>query len=115
LEKAGWEIGLHSHRHENYCELDSDQILVDLRLATETLAEICAKPLPALAYPYGRRPVDVEAKSRFRGILASAGVRIAFRIGNRVNRLPLKDVYDINRIGPRGDRDLAFFKRQIRW
>jgi peptidoglycan/xylan/chitin deacetylase (PgdA/CDA1 family) len=115
LEEAGWEIGLHSHRHENYGELDAEQIAADLRMATETLGRICATPLPALAYPYGRRPVGADAKSQLHRVLATGGVHIAFRIGNRVNRLPLKDVYDLNRIGPRGDRDLEFFQRQIRW
>ena len=40
-------------------------------------------------------------------------MRIAFRIGNRINRLPLRDRFEINRLGVRGDRELGFFRRQL--
>ncbi len=115
LEAAGWEIGLHSHRHENYAELGADRVAADLKLATETLRQVCARPLPALAYPYGRPPASGPAREALQAALRGAGIEIAFRIGNRINPQPLRRVFEVERIGPRGDCSAAYFRRQIRW
>ncbi len=115
LEAAGWDIGLHSHRHLNYAEIRPEEIAGDLAAATAALRQLCARPLPALAYPYGRRLTERSPKERLDAMLRGAGLVAAFRIGNRINALPPVDAFDLNRIGPRGDRGLAFFQRQILW
>jgi hypothetical protein len=47
--------------------------------------------------------------------LGALGIRLGFRIGNRVNPLPLADPFEINRLGVRGDESLATFRRRIAW
>jgi peptidoglycan/xylan/chitin deacetylase (PgdA/CDA1 family) len=115
LVADGWDIGLHSHGHENYRTLSPEKIEADVRAAWTTLAEIGVTPAPALAYPYGGRQRDAEGRRAMHAALARAGVRAAFRIGNRINRLPVTDAFEIQRLGPRGDASFAAFKRLIRW
>ena len=84
----------------------------------ENLAALGAlglRPVPALAYPYGRRPNAREARAAMVDALLAAGVRAAFRIGNRVNSLPLTNGFEINRLDVRGDRPQAAFQRKIRF
>ena len=47
--------------------------------------------------------------------LRECGVRLAFRIGNRINRLPLADPFEIQRLSVRGDESFGAFQRRIRW
>lgn len=115
LTDAGWELGLHSHRHLNYQTLRAAEIAADLQACQQTFGELSLRSCAALAYAYGRRPRAPEARQRMHSDLRAINVRIAFRIGNRINRLPLSDGFEINRLGVRGDRGLAAFQRQIWW
>ena len=58
----------------------------------------------------GLRPNELDVE-----VFREAGVKMAFRIGNRVNPLPLRDRYEINRLGVRGDESMAAFRRKIKW
>lgn len=115
LAAEGWEIGLHSHTHRNFRTLSADEIAADVRENFSALRALGLAPVPALAYPYGGRPRAVDDRVAMRAALRTAGVRLAFRIGNRVNPLPLRAPLEINRLGVRGDRSFAAFQRQIRW
>lgn len=115
LADAGWELGLHSHRHVNFAQLGPTEISADLQAGVEAMKRLGLPRVAALAYPYGGRPRGMDARRRMRADLRAADVQIAFRIGNRVNRLPLRDGFEINRLSVRGDRDFGFFQRQVRW
>lgn len=115
LAARGFEIALHSHRHENYAGLTAAQIADDVRASYAVLREIGLTPVPALAYPFGGRPRDPAALTAMKTVLREHGVRLAFRIGNRVNRLPLADPLEIQRLGIRGDESFGAFQRKIRW
>lgn len=41
------------------------------------------------------------------------GVSLAFRVGNRVNGLPLADPLEIQRLSVRGDESLGAFQRKV--
>jgi peptidoglycan/xylan/chitin deacetylase (PgdA/CDA1 family) len=112
LATDGWELGLHSHRHENYANLAPAQIAEDVRASFAAFAAHGLPVVPALAYPYGGRPRDGAA---MKAALREAGVRLAFRIGNRVNPLPLADPFEIHRLGSRGDASFGAFQRKVRW
>lgn len=114
-EAGGFELGLHSHRHVNYGELGADEIAADVRANFAAFASLGLDPVPALAFPYGRRPRDYAGRATMRATLEAAGVRLAFRIGNRLNRLPLADRFEIQRLGVRGDESFGAFQRKTRW
>lgn len=115
LAAAGWEIGLHSHAHVSYATLDADRIERDARQNFAALGELGLTPVPALAYPYGHRPGRGTARAAMKTALQAAGVRIAFRIGNRINALPIREAFEINRLDVRGDRSFAVFRRKMNW
>lgn len=111
----GFELGLHSHRHVNFQQLDAGQIASDIRENFAALQALGCGFLPALAYPYGARPRHTVALAAMKTALRAEGVQAAFRIGGRINRLPVADPFEINRIGVRGDRPPGAFQHAVRW
>jgi len=115
LAARGFGVALHSHRHENYAGLTAAQISADVRASFSALEQIGLTPVPALAYPYGGRPKQATALAAMKRTLVECGVRLAFRVGNRVNRLPLADPLEIQRLSVRGDESFGAFQRRMRW
>lgn len=115
LVESGWELGLHSHRHRNYAELSAAEIAADIWENFAAFRACNLTPVPALAYAYGGRPRAFADRRAMQAALRDAGVRLGFRIGNRVNPLPVRDRFEINRIGVRGDESFGAFQRKIRW
>ncbi len=114
LSGEGLELGLHSHQHENFATLSITQIADDVRENFAAFRTLELTPIPALAYPFGRRPQGVEREAMATA-LRESGVRLAFRIGNRINSLPLPDLLEINRLSVRGDESFPAFQRKVRW
>jgi peptidoglycan/xylan/chitin deacetylase (PgdA/CDA1 family) len=96
------EFGLHSADHKNYKHLLPDQIDADIQENISALTSLGIHFVPAFAYPYGGRPGDRGVYARMTGSFSKAGIKLAFRIGNRVNRLPLKHPFEVKRISIRG-------------
>jgi peptidoglycan/xylan/chitin deacetylase (PgdA/CDA1 family) len=115
LAADGFELGVHSHRHENYAELSAAQVTADVREGFATLRGLGLAVAPALAYPYGGRPRAAGARVAMQAALRESGVRLAFRVGNRVNRLPLANALEIQRLSVRGDESLGAFQRRVAW
>jgi peptidoglycan/xylan/chitin deacetylase (PgdA/CDA1 family) len=115
LAAGGFEIALHSHRHENYASLTAAQIADDVVASFAALSALGLTPAPALAYPYGGRPRGWPALWVVKNELWENGVRLAFRIGNRINPLPLLDPLEVQRLSIRGDESFSSFQRKIRW
>lgn len=111
LDPALIELALHSHSHRAFDELSIAEIEDDLQKNLRFFAEHRLPVTPALAYPYGARPKHKMAElSRS---LAALGIRTAFRVGNRVNRLPLASPYEIQRINVTGTTSAALFKSKL--
>lgn len=109
-----FELALHSHRHPNYRHVAGDAIRMDI---AENLAAMRATKLPflpAFAFPYGGRPKDRATNEAMRDALRQAGIQLAFRIGGRLNRFPLRDRYEVQRIDINGTDTLASFARKVR-
>jgi peptidoglycan/xylan/chitin deacetylase (PgdA/CDA1 family) len=105
------ELGLHSHAHRSFSSLSIDEIEADIRNNQAFFAMHDLAVAPVLAYPYGARPQNSMVALSQR--LAALKIRIAFRIGNRVNRLPIADPYQIQRIDVRGDESAIAFRRKL--
>jgi hypothetical protein len=48
-------------------------------------------------------------------VLKEKDLRLAFRIGNRINRLPVKEPFVVQRIDIRGDETFRRFQRKLKW
>ena len=115
LAANGCELAIHSHRHENYADLSATQVTADLHAAFATLQRLALPFVPALAYPFGARPRGARARSAFQATLRQCGVRLALRIDNRLNSLPLANPLEIQRLSVRGDETFPQFQRKIAW
>lgn len=110
-----FELALHSHRHLNYKHQTAPAIQADL---TENIAAFHALNLPyapAFAYPYGGRPKDSATKRAMQETMQQRGIQLAFRIGNRLNRFPFSNRYELQRLDIRGTDSLAQFARKVRF
>ena len=105
------ELALHSHSHRAFAELSLGEIEDDLRKNLEFFDSHRIPFTPALAYPYGSRPKGTMRELARR--LDVLGIPLAFRVGNRINRLPLANRHEIQRIDVNGEASDTTFRRKL--
>lgn len=108
------ELGHHSFFHRKYATLTIDEIQEDFDKSFELIRQNDLKVYPALAYPYGNYPKKGNQKVDFFKVLEKNNIKMAFRIGNRVNRFPLRNKFEIQRIDIKGQDSLTVFKWKLR-
>jgi peptidoglycan/xylan/chitin deacetylase (PgdA/CDA1 family) len=114
LDPALIEFGLHSHKHQNFKHLNLAEMEKDLLACQQFFKENNLPFVQALAYPYGGRPKDKFVLKSMKNLFQESGIRAAFRIGNKVNSLKIKDIYEINRIDIRGTDSFFQFKMKLK-
>jgi len=97
------EFACHTFDHRSYNELSIEEIRKDLCQMFARFRELGLEVRPFLAYTYGAFPKKDPAKlSALFQVLGGYGITAAFRIGNRINYLPLKKRFLIQRVDVRG-------------
>lgn len=114
LDSQNIELGHHSFFHKKYSSLSDEEIHDDFEKSFHLIAENNLNVYPALAYPYGNYPKKGSRKNAFFELLEKNNIKMAFRIGNRVNRFPLKNKFEIQRIDIKGQDSLTTFKWKLR-
>lgn len=109
------ELGLHSFAHKRYTTLTVDEINTDFSKCFEIIEQNGLKVYNALAYPYGNYPKKEPNKSVFTTILQQNNVKAGLRIGNRINKFPFKNPYEIMRIDIKGEDSMLKFKLKLRF
>ena len=110
------EFALHTFSHQSYSELSLPDITTDIEKTIAWFSTANIPLTPAHAYTYGAFPRDDKDKRlAMTKILQQKGVKMAFRIGNRLNFLPLKDPFFIQRIDIRGTDSFAKFRRKLQF
>jgi peptidoglycan/xylan/chitin deacetylase (PgdA/CDA1 family) len=90
MGKAHVQFGLHTMYHKNYHELTLAEIDEDMRVSKQRLDELGIPYQPVFAYPFAYYFKDNPVKqAEVFGILKKHGVRYAFKVGDRLNSLPL--------------------------
>ncbi len=110
------QYGHHSLDHKNLMDLSQAEWVEEIGSGIKALKTLPLTIENAWAYTYGSFPK--RNKSQFANlstIFKSNGVSCAFRIGNRINRLPLSKPYAIQRLDIRGDESFDKFKRKVRF
>jgi peptidoglycan/xylan/chitin deacetylase (PgdA/CDA1 family) len=107
------EFGMHSHGHESYENYSAAQVEDDLSQCLHALEESGCRFTRVFAYPYGRMPKDAGAVHAMRDFFRRHEIAFAARIGSRINRLPLKDVYELKRTAIRGTDSFREFKTKL--
>lgn len=109
------ELGYHSFSHQKYSELSLSEIEIDTKKAFDTASESTLPLTASLAYPYGKFPRKNPEKETFFNHLKENNFNYGLRIGNRVNRFPFKNPFEINRIDVKGEFSLKKFGRKLKF
>ncbi|MEC4005366.1 polysaccharide deacetylase family protein [Flavobacterium sp. SUN052] len=114
LNSKSIELGHHSFFHQKYAMLNLDEIQEDFDKSHDLIIKNNLKVYPSLAYPYGNYPKKRIEKEQFFKLLEKNNIKMAFRIGNRVNKFPFKNKFEIQRIDVKGQDSLTTFKWKLR-
>ncbi|QEC44425.1 polysaccharide deacetylase [Pseudobacter ginsenosidimutans] len=109
------EFGLHSYDHQSYKTLSPEALQLDIRKTADWLSAQGIPFQPCIAFPYGAYPKKNPVKyKRFTEALEKSGMVLAFRIGNRLNAMPLKKPLLVQRLDIRGDDSFEDFVRLVK-
>jgi peptidoglycan/xylan/chitin deacetylase (PgdA/CDA1 family) len=112
MDPAIVEYGLHSFDHRNYACMTPLGVEQDLDRCLSTMDVMGVPYQPCLAYPYGAFPRrNGHDRGQLFNVLEKHGIRLAFGIGNRLNRLPLPEPFLVQRLEIRGDESFRSFRR----
>ncbi|PQB04728.1 polysaccharide deacetylase family protein [Aureitalea marina] len=115
LDQQLIELAHHSFAHQPFDQMEREEIWADLDQAIQTSVKGQLRLSPAIAYPYGKFPRTSPEFQNFKDILKDKGIKWGLRIGNRVNRFPFKDPYQIQRLDIKGEYSLGRFARKLRF
>lgn len=109
------EFGMHSFDHKNYAELSSLELEYDLGQCRTALEIMGIKFQSCVAFPYGAFPRRNRKRQAvfFKTLLRNKTV-LAFRIGNRLNPLPIKNPLLIQRLDVKGNLHFEKFVKLLR-
>lgn len=109
------ELGFHSFDHKKYAEMSEVEINEDFEKCNQVIEQNGLKVYNALAYPYGNYPKTEPEKTQFKSVLKHNNVKMGLRIGNKVNKFPFKNPYEIMRIDVKGEDSMLKFKLKLRF
>lgn len=109
------QFAWHSFRHGHYKSMSEAEVAEDLDKSQKFIDGSGLNVYPAIAYPFGSYPKKAEANIKFKEIMKSKGLKMGFRIGNRVNRFPFNDKFEIQRIDVRGEDTLFKFRLKLKF
>lgn len=113
LDPSVFSLALHSHEHINYQNLSLEDIEKDVLQNLDFFTKNNLPFAPALAYPYGGRPKNVDVLRGMKNVFEKHKIQLAFRIGNRINSFKIKDLYELKRIDIRGTDSFETFKKKV--
>lgn len=113
LNRKYFEIGLHSHSHQNFKTVSADFIENDLKKNMQILDEENIEYSKVLAYPYGKYPKKNPNKQAVFSVLQHLSILYAVRIGNKINFFPSRKSYELCRIDIKGKDTLINFKLKL--
>jgi peptidoglycan/xylan/chitin deacetylase (PgdA/CDA1 family) len=93
------QFGLHTYHHQSYSKLSLIEIAEDLSQTKIRLQQLGIPIQPCHAYTFGAYNQKDETKRlAMFDILQQNGIRLAFRVSNWVDKLPVKNKFFISRI-----------------
>ncbi|WP_115124047.1 polysaccharide deacetylase family protein [Marinirhabdus gelatinilytica] len=109
------ELAYHSFQHRNYDALSASEVETDTQTCFQKVSEENLNFTKVLAYPYGKFPRKDPEKEQFFQQLKENGFQLALRIGNRIEKYPFHNPFEINRIDVKGEWSLLKFKRKLKF
>ena len=115
LDPSVIELGLHSFAHRPYSSLSLESIQEDFKKCHDFVSKHKLNIPNVLAYPYGNFPRKEPQKTQFFEELVKQNIAYGLRIGNRLNKLPLKNNYELNRLDIKGEDSLFKFRMKLKF
>jgi peptidoglycan/xylan/chitin deacetylase (PgdA/CDA1 family) len=116
LDASIFSLALHTHRHASFGSLTTDEMEAEIKDNIAIFRKESIDFLPVFAYPFGARPKKKELQQAMFSILTTYGVKLAFRIGNRINgNQRAKNRFEMQRLDIRGNETMKHFKRKIKF
>lgn len=114
LDRNIIETGLHGFKHINFRHHSEEDNHADIESMLLKMKESKIDFVPVLAYPYGGFPRKEPGIGNFKQLLRENGIQFGLRIGNRINKWPLKDPFEINRIDIKGNDSFWVFRTKLK-
>lgn len=93
------QYGLHTYSHQSYSKLSLAEIEADLKQTKERLQALGIPFQPCHAYTFGAYNQTNDSKRQtMLELMQQNGIRLAFRVSNWVDKLPVKNKLFISRI-----------------
>jgi peptidoglycan/xylan/chitin deacetylase (PgdA/CDA1 family) len=108
------EYGLHSFDHKNLKTTPLKEVDADISLSKALLQSMGISFQPCLAFPYGGYPKRGARSKQFFQVLRDNKIMLAFRIGNRLNPLPVRNHLLIQRLDVEKNCSIEKFDRMMR-
>lgn len=115
LDPETIELGLHSFNHNRYSEMSVEAVQEDFDKCKAFILSANLNVHNTLAYPYGKYPRKGLQQMEFFKTLDKNRIAYALRIGNRVNKFPFKNNYEIQRIDIKGEDTLKSFVKKLKY
>lgn len=110
------QYGLHTMYHQSYHKMTLEEIDEDMRISKQRLDDLGIPYQPCFAYSFAAYMKDnpVKQKAMF-GILKKHGVRYAFKVGDRLNKMPMKNMNRLllNRLHMNGAYSMFKFRMAL--
>lgn len=113
LDNSVVELGLHSYSHQKYSDLSKEEIIEDFEKCFSIIKNENLQVTNVLAYPYGNYPKEKSKFIEFTDVLNQFEIKYALRIGNRLNKFPIKNNFLLKRIDVKGEDSLLKFKLKL--
>ena len=105
------EFGLHTFSHQSYSKLSLPEIEADIKKTKDRLLELGIPIQPCHAYTFGayNQKDDNKQQAMFK-VMQQNDIRLAFRVSNWVDKMPIKNKLFISRIHVSGSFPFWTFK-----
>lgn len=113
LDPATVQLGMHGYAHRNLGKIGIEEMERELTNSVNAFSNSGLQFAKVFAYPYGGRPSDKETLNKVKELMTASGIEAAFRIGNRVSKVPAPDIFEIRRIDIRGTDTISTFKTKL--
>lgn len=109
------ELAYHSFSHGRFDAMPLEAIDHDTYFAVQEVAKHGLRFSPVLAYPYGKYPRKQPQKNAFIKIMQRHGMQLGVRIGNRINRFPFLQPFEVQRVDIKGEFNLKKFRWKLKF
>ena len=113
LDPAIVQLGLHGYAHENMNKINLKEMQAEVVNSVKAFENSRLQFSKVFAYPYGARPSDQGDLKKLKQLMADIGIKAAFRIGNKVSKVPAPDIFEIKRIDIRGTDTIKTLKIKL--